>query len=298
MAIILALKAALVVCWDPDHERHMNTVYDIRHRGGRAIGFTVDVSDEAAVMSAAEAMRRQVGAPGMVVMSAGRCPRLPLLHWAPADLEDIFRANVTPHLVLLRTFLPEMLARNEGHLVCIISASTFVPCWYDAAYAATKVAVAALMRGLTDELEMNPDNKIRLTSVYPYHTESRPPLGEIANVVVSKLLRGRKHVVVPNLTVFWLKLLRALPILARRKWCGLITRFLRKKPERGGGKAFCPWGATCPHHDDMLAVLTRGPPLSDNHCCEGFTKNAPYEVILSSQQVSVDCRTVWLLTRH
>lgn len=75
-------------------------VYEVRHRGGDAIGYAVDSTDEAAVLAAAEELRGDVGHVRIVVLNVGRLPLRPLVRFAMHDLQALFNSNVFPHFVV------------------------------------------------------------------------------------------------------------------------------------------------------------------------------------------------------
>ncbi|KAK3925629.1 Pre-rRNA-processing protein esf2 [Frankliniella fusca] len=232
LAVRFGLEAGLVVCWDPDIDRCMNTawkrgarvqgsrqsymvefpdptrqVYEVRHRGGAALGYAVDAADEAAVVAAAAVLRREVGQVHIVVLNVGRLPLRPLLRFTVKELHDLFQDNVFAHFVvsctacaatrlafaspllyrslfksdanfestlksgfhlqLLKVFVPPMVLHNKGRVVFISSASSILPSAVEGAYVSTKQAVSGMIRGLREELAAVPRNRVSISCVYP-----------------------------------------------------------------------------------------------------------------------------------
>ncbi len=62
-----------------------------------------------------------------------------------------------------------MLEQNRGHLVSICSAAGLLPTRNLVAYSSTKHAVHGLYDALRDELRMKDNNKIKITTVYPFY---------------------------------------------------------------------------------------------------------------------------------
>lgn len=64
-----------------------------------------------------------------------------------AQVDRLFKVNITSHFVLIKEFLPGMLASRKGHIVTIASMASFVapPGLLD--YACTKVAALYLNDG-------------------------------------------------------------------------------------------------------------------------------------------------------
>ncbi len=63
------------------------------------------------------------GAPDIVVNNAGVFSLARVHETEPAELERQLRVNLLAPFVLVRAFLPSMLARGDGHLVHIGSAA-------------------------------------------------------------------------------------------------------------------------------------------------------------------------------
>ncbi|XP_026274584.2 17-beta-hydroxysteroid dehydrogenase 13-like isoform X2 [Frankliniella occidentalis] len=261
VAVRFGLEAGLVVCWDPDLDRCMNTVYEVRHRGGAAQGYAVDATDEAAVAAGAAVLRRDVGHVHIVVLNVGRLPLKPLLRFTVRDLQDLFHDNVFPHFVLLKVFVPPMVLHNKGHVVFISSATSILPAALEGPYVATKQAVSGMMSGLREELAALPRNRVRVSCAYPClpssghqgaeHCWGRRTLDDVARQIVTGVLLGRDTISVPRCLVLWMRLLRAFPLSVQRRWRRLFLSHLRATPappvaEPWSGPWSGPWTRDCP----------------------------------------------------
>lgn len=62
-----------------------------------------------------------------------------------------------------------MLSNNRGHLVTVCSAAGILPTRNLVPYSATKHAVHGLHDALRDELRYIKDNKVKITTVFPFY---------------------------------------------------------------------------------------------------------------------------------
>ncbi|MCK5410610.1 MAG: SDR family oxidoreductase, partial [Gemmatimonadetes bacterium] len=90
------------------------------------------------------------GAPDIVVNNAGVFSLARVHETEPAELERQLRVNLLAPFVLVRAFLPSMLARGDGHLVHIGSSAGSRPYPESGAYCITKYG----LRGLHEVLEL------------------------------------------------------------------------------------------------------------------------------------------------
>lgn len=109
----------------------------------------LDVADEEAVMSAAEA----IGPVDVLVNSAGVVgPNMPLLDTKAADWERVLRVNVIGTVTVMRAFVPGMVERGWGRVVNFASMAGKDGNPNLAAYSASKGAVIALTKAAGKEL--------------------------------------------------------------------------------------------------------------------------------------------------
>ena len=84
------------------------------------------------------------------------------------DLERAVNVNLTSPMLLVHRLLPGMLARGRGHVVSISSLAGYAYPAYQAVYATTKAAIAALMRSLRAEYR---DTQVGFSVVSPIYVE-------------------------------------------------------------------------------------------------------------------------------
>ncbi|OJJ42190.1 hypothetical protein ASPZODRAFT_125899 [Penicilliopsis zonata CBS 506.65] len=114
--------------------------------------YRCDITQYADLQAAAEIIRREVGAPTCVIANAGICRGRPLLQATERDVEQIFSVNSLGLIWTIKTFVPDMVSRNHGHLVIMASQTAHLATAGITAYAATKSAALAVYEGVHTEL--------------------------------------------------------------------------------------------------------------------------------------------------
>jgi NADP-dependent 3-hydroxy acid dehydrogenase YdfG len=133
-------------------------------------GLAADVSKPAEVVRlAAAAEERWGGVPGIVVHAAGAFALAPLVRMAVPDFDRQIAVNLRGAFLLIRTFLPGMLARGSGHLVTIGSIAGRVAFPENGAYSASKFGVRGLHAVLDAETR---GTGVRATLVEPAATDT------------------------------------------------------------------------------------------------------------------------------
>ncbi|OXA56961.1 Epidermal retinol dehydrogenase 2 [Folsomia candida] len=165
----LASHGATVVCWSKSPGPNEEVAQQIRQRGGKAFAYSVDVGDKKAVEQSANLVKKEVGNVTIVINNAGVMKISPFLDTSETDVESMFSVNILSHIWVIKQFLPKMLEVNKGHLVSVCSAAGLLPTRNLVSYSSTKHAVHGLYDALRDELRMRNDNKVKITSVYPFY---------------------------------------------------------------------------------------------------------------------------------
>lgn len=151
VAEALADAGAAVALLD-QNEAALQAVTDaLRARGAAVCAVACDISDEAAVLAAAERVRGQLGPVQGLVNNAG------LLH--PGALDEVsleawnrvLAVNLTGYLLCSRAFGRDMLARGQGSIVHIASVSALHPQTRSGAYSASKAGVLLMSKQLAAE---------------------------------------------------------------------------------------------------------------------------------------------------
>jgi NAD(P)-dependent dehydrogenase (short-subunit alcohol dehydrogenase family) len=200
-AEVLGRRGARVWIGDLDEAAAAETADRI---GARSMH--LDVTDEASV----DAFRRAAGADGPVAMLVNNAGIQYMGAFVDQPLAAYHRevaVNLVGVINGMHAFLPDMLARNNGHIVNVASMAAKVTTPGISVYCATKYAVAALSRALRAEIA---DTDVTITTVMPtaVHTEltagvsldllpTRHPV-DIAKVIVDSARRPDREITVPR----------------------------------------------------------------------------------------------------
>ncbi|WP_072687288.1 SDR family oxidoreductase [Rhodococcus marinonascens] len=147
-AIATALEGATVILLARRTEELRSVVAEIREAGGEAFGYPCDITDDAAVERAVEAILTEHDHVDMLVNNAGRSIRRSLYRSTDRlhDFERTMAVNYFGAVRLVLAFLPQMRERRFGHIVNISSAGVQFATPRFSAYIASKSA----LDGFTD----------------------------------------------------------------------------------------------------------------------------------------------------
>lgn len=214
-----AKEGARVLLGDLDERGLEEAVRALAAEGTRASGHRVDVADEASVATFRRAVLAEAGVVDVLVNNAG------IVHGGAFGEVPVERHRKTLEVNVLgivhatHAFLPDLLARPEGHVVVVASASGLIALPWGTTYAASKWAAIGFADSLRRELEWTAGGRVRVTTVCPSYVSTglfdgaRPPRlsrmltpERVADATVRGVLRNRPAVLLP-----WL--VRATPIL-------------------------------------------------------------------------------------
>ncbi|KAJ4439974.1 hypothetical protein ANN_08105, partial [Periplaneta americana] len=137
LALQLSGLGCNVICVDLNAEGNLRTAQDIVKMGHKAQAYTCDVSDSAAV----EELSKKVGYVDILVNNAGIIFINSILKTQQSAVSKILEVNVASHFAMIRNFLPEMLARNKGHIVGVASCGGLIGLNNASLYSSSKFAV-------------------------------------------------------------------------------------------------------------------------------------------------------------
>ena len=139
MALQMARKGGRIIGWDRRAEARKKVIDELGSTGpGDHQGFTCDVSDGEAVAAVAEEVKSLVGAPDIVINNAGVVSGKRLLECSRKEIERTMGVNTMALFWTAKAFLPDMIARNAGHMVTVASAAGLVGVAGLADYSASK----------------------------------------------------------------------------------------------------------------------------------------------------------------
>jgi NAD(P)-dependent dehydrogenase (short-subunit alcohol dehydrogenase family) len=117
--------------------------------GGRALFVATDVADPAAVARLHRQVRAALGPAQILVNNAEAFRAAPLVDHTVEEWDRVFAVNLRGAFLMIRAFLPEMLAQREGVIVTMRSADGMP---YLSAYLASKVGLRSLAASLAGEV--------------------------------------------------------------------------------------------------------------------------------------------------
>lgn len=160
----LAADGHHVAVNDLHRETASSTVEHIRGLGGQATAYAADVSDEAAVTAMLDAVRADLGDPGILVNNAGFGHQAPFLDITPAQFDRIFAVHVRGTYLVTRGCLPAMLAAGRGFVINIASQLGQIGGVELVHYAGAKAAIIGMTKSLAREMS---SKGVRINAVAP-----------------------------------------------------------------------------------------------------------------------------------
>lgn len=170
---LLALKFAqlgsVVVLWDINQEGNEETCRMVRGTGAsRVYAYTCDCSRREEVYRVADQVKREVGDVSILVNNAGIVTGKKFLNCPDELMEKSFDVNFKAHLWTYKAFLPAMIAKKHGHLVCISSSAGLVGVNGLADYCASKFAAFGFAESVFVETFVQQQKGIKTTIVCPF----------------------------------------------------------------------------------------------------------------------------------
>lgn len=163
-ALALAADGARVAIIDLRDEDIEVAVQRLRSEGGEAFGVSADVSDEAAVTSAADQVFAHYGDVHSLVACAGTSASSPAETHSVEDWNRVMGVNLLGSFLCCQVFGRPMIARRDGSIVVIGSLDGIGAHAGRIAYSTSKFAVHGLVKNLA--LEWGRHN-VRVNSVAP-----------------------------------------------------------------------------------------------------------------------------------
>jgi len=151
VAQTLAAAGAQVAVLGRRGDALQQTAQAIHEAGGQALALECDVSDEAAVLAAAQQVREQLGAVYGLVNSAGVLSPAGLQDVSIEQWNQVLAVNLSGALLCARAFAQDMLAQGRGAIVHIASIAALHPQTRSGAYSASKAGVLLLNKQLAAE---------------------------------------------------------------------------------------------------------------------------------------------------
>lgn len=163
--------ARKLAIWDIDEEKMAVTAAEFGSIGSVAT-YKVDVSDHEAVEAAYARTRAECGDVDILVNCAGIVTgNRTFDRQTVRDIERTMTVNATAPMVLALQALPDMIARDHGHICNIASAAGMISNPKMSVYVASKWAVIGWSDSVRIELRQA-RSRVRVTTVAPYYIDT------------------------------------------------------------------------------------------------------------------------------
>ncbi|MFQ5417576.1 MAG: SDR family NAD(P)-dependent oxidoreductase [Myxococcota bacterium] len=147
-ALALAAAGARIAVVDRDEIGGADACAAIRASGSDGIFMAADLTDDASIRAAAEA----IGVPDVLVNAAGWDRLEPFVENSFAFMEEIVRLNLLGPVKLTRLLLPAMLEAGRGKIVNVASDAGRVGSTGETVYAGAKGGIIAFTKSLAREV--------------------------------------------------------------------------------------------------------------------------------------------------
>ncbi|XP_058274952.1 short chain dehydrogenase/reductase family 16C, member 5a isoform X1 [Hemibagrus wyckioides] len=169
MAIKFASMDVTLVLWDINLDGVKETARVVKEKGARSVHcYQVDCSDRGNVYQVAEQVKQEVGDVTILINNAGIVTGKKFMDSPDSLVEKTLQVNAMAHFWTYKAFLPAMMDKNHGHLVCIASSAGLIGVNGLADYCASKFAAVGFAESVALELIATGKDGIKTTIVCPY----------------------------------------------------------------------------------------------------------------------------------
>lgn len=116
--------------------------------------YKADITSSASIAEVAEKIRATQGDPTILINNAGVGHDGTILEKPESKIRQTFEVNTVSHFLMVREFLPSMIAKNHGHIITIASMASFIGLGDMVEYSCTKASALAFHEGLRQELRL------------------------------------------------------------------------------------------------------------------------------------------------
>ena len=179
MALRIVEEGGRVAIWDINGEAAQTTADMANAQVGadpgdpKAIAFTVDVTDNAAVQQAAAETIEALGRVNVLINNAGVVSGAPFEDLTEAQIRRTFAVNVLSLFWTTKAFMPALKKQQRAAIVTVASAAGIVAVARQTDYAASKFAAVGFTNSLRSELK-KAGSHIRTLTVCPYYGTRTP----------------------------------------------------------------------------------------------------------------------------
>ena len=217
-------------------KKELKATADELSKKGVCASYLCDISDRQAVYDLAGKVKNDLGVVSILINNAGIVKAGELMDLSDDIVQKIMDINLTAMFWTCKAFLPDMIKKNEGHVVNFASAGGILAIPNLSAYCASKFGVIGFTDAVRQEMKKHKIN-VGFTSVCPntvgtgmfdgadmvVGTKLLKP-EEVTKKVVKAIKKNKAMVAVPNIPVKFLTPLTKvlLPIHVMDRMNGLL----------------------------------------------------------------------------
>ena len=166
--IALEKGAKCLIIWDINEQNIAATIKELSTKGS-VKGYRVDVGDIEAVRTAYATTVRECGDVDLLINNAGIITSNKTFDLCSAEeMDRTIKVNTLAPMYVARQVLPDMIARNSGHICNIASAGGMLANPKMSVYAASKWAAIGWSDSVRIELQ-DRKSQVRVTTIAPYY---------------------------------------------------------------------------------------------------------------------------------
>ena len=166
----MALKkgAKALVIWDINQANIDATIGELK-AFGKVVGYRVDVANYEVVAKSYQQVKNEVGNVDILINCAGIITSNKTFDLcSPEEMDRTIQVNTLAPMYVARQVLPDMIARNSGHICNIASAGGMLANPKMSVYAASKWAAIGWSESIRIELQ-DRKSQVRVTTIAPYY---------------------------------------------------------------------------------------------------------------------------------
>ncbi len=205
----LAAKSRSLALIDINAPKLAEVVATCRKSSGRVSGFPCDVSDGSLVPQTYAQIRKEYGAPAVLVNCAGVGRFAPFLELAPAEWQRMLNINVMGTVFFTHAVLADMIAARSGVIINVSSRMALDGQPNTTAYAASKAAVIGMTRALAAEVAKH---GIKVTLLAPGGTKTNIETPKHEGYMEPEAIADAIVYITENRGAAWVRDLSILPL--------------------------------------------------------------------------------------
>ncbi len=168
----LGALGAEIILTDLSPEAMDEKAEALREKGYRVSTFTMDVTQEASIEEAREAIATDVGRVDILVNNAGVVFGGAFLDTPMAKHRLTYEVNTMGVVAMTHAFLGDLIAGERTYLVNIASASGFIGLPWGSTYASSKWAVIGFSESIRMEMKEMGHSHLTVTTVCPSYVDT------------------------------------------------------------------------------------------------------------------------------